>query len=168
VACEEGAEPEVVGDTLTCLFHAEATPETERVLDADTHERAYDAWDRARQHIFDEWQKATDPRNLQPKVPKTMRDAAELLRAHPPADVPQAEVERLIDAVEAPYGVRIEKMIREAMRGDEPSAKKAIGVAAKVKELGLERPEPVQALPAIELDDVHLVCWLAIVPAASS
>jgi hypothetical protein len=39
-------------------------------------------------------------------------------------------------------------------------------VAAKVKELGLERPVPVQALPLIELDDVHLVCWLAMVPAA--
>jgi hypothetical protein len=167
VACEEGAKPEVVGDTLTCLFHAEATPETERVLDEQTHRRGYDAWDRARQHIFDEWQKATDPRNLQPKVPKTMRDAAELLRAHPPADVPQAEVERLIDAVEAPYGVRIEKMIRGAMRGEELPAKKAVIVAAKVKELGLERPEPVQALPVIELADVHLVCWLAIVPAAS-
>ena len=86
------------------------------MLDEATHARAYDAWARAREHIFTEWQKATDPRNLQPKVPKTMRDAAELLRAHPPADLPQTEVERLIDAVEAPYGARIEKMVREAMR----------------------------------------------------
>ncbi len=167
VAYEEGAEPEIIADTLTCLYQAEATPETERVLDEDTHERAYDAWARARRHIFEQWQKATDPRNLQPKVPKTMRDAAALLRSYPPADLSQAEVERLIDAVEAPYGARIEKMIREAARGDEPPAKLAVALAAKIKDLGLERPAPVAALPLIELDDVHLVCWLAIVPTAT-
>jgi hypothetical protein len=168
VTYEEGTEPEIIADTLTSLFHAEATAETERVLDVATHARAYDAWARAREHIFVEWQKATDPRNLQPKVPKTMRDAAELLRAHPPADLPQTEVERLIDAVEAPYGARIEKMVREAMRSEESPVRQAVAVATKAKDLGLERPEPVQALPVIELDDVHLVCWLAIVAAADA
>jgi len=164
VAYEVGAEPEIIADTLTCLSHAEATPETERMLDEETHRRAYDAWNRARLHIFQEWEKATDPRNLQPKVPKTMRDAAELLRTHPPAELAQTEVERLIDALEAPYGTRIEKMIREAMRSEEQPAKQAVAVAVSAKDLGLERPEPVQALPVIELEDVHLVCWLAIVP----
>ena len=116
VVYENAEEPEVSADTLTCLFQAEATPETERVLDEATHNRAYDAWALARDHIFEEWQKATDPVNLQPKVPKTMRDAAALLKKHPPTDIVQTEVDRLIEAIEAPYGTRIQKMIREAMR----------------------------------------------------
>jgi len=163
VAYEESQEPEIIADTLTCLFQAEATPETERVLDEQTHERAYDAWARARQDIFEQWQKATDPRHLQPKVPKTMREAAQLLRAHPPRNLTQEEVEHLIDALEAPYGARIEKIIREAMRAEAQPARQAEAVAAKAQELGLEPPEPVSALPVIEPDDVHLVCWTAIV-----
>ena len=58
-----------------------------------------------------------------------MRDAADLLRRHPPSDVPQTEIERLIEAIEAPYGARIQKMIREAMRAEEEPARQAVAVA---------------------------------------
>jgi hypothetical protein len=166
VAYEQGEEPEVIGDTLTCLFQAEASAETDRVLDEDTHLRAYDAWALARNDIFVEWQKATDPRELQPKVPKTMRDAASLLRNHPPADVPQKELEDLIDAVEAPFGARIEKMIRDALKSETDPAKQAVALVAKVRELGLQPVPAPKPLPVIEPDDIHLVCWLAIVPEA--
>ena len=160
-------EPEVYADTLTCLFQAEASPETERVLDEATHFRAYDAWALARAHIFEEWQKATDPVNLQPKAPKTMRDAAALLKKHPPTDIVQTEVDRLIEAIEAPYGTRIQKMIREAMRLSDDPARQSAAVAELAKDLGLEPAPPPDPLPVIEIEDVHLVCWIAIVPSST-
>jgi len=138
------------------------------VLDEATHHRAYDAWALARANIFEEWQKATDPVNLQPKVPKTMRDAAALLKKHPPTDIVQTEVDRLIEAIEAPYGTRIQKMIREAMRSSDDPARQSVAVAELAKELGLEPAPPPDPLPVIEIDDVHLVCWLAITPSPSS
>ena len=164
VSYPDGEAPEIYGETLTCLFQAEAHPDTERVLDEETHRRAYGAWELARQDIFEEWQKATDPFNLQPAVPKAMRDAVELLRSHPPGDLSQPELETLIDAVEAPYGVRIERAIREAMRSSEEPAEQAVAVARTAKMLGLAPSPAPEPLPIIAIDDVHLVCWLAIVP----
>ena len=164
VSFENPEEPEILGDTLTSLFHAEARPDTERVLSEETHARAYDAWELAREHIYSEWLKATDPMNLLPKVPKTMRDAADLLRRYPPSDVPQTEIERLVEAIEAPYAARIQKVIRDAMRDEEQPARQAVAVARAAKELGLEPSQPPEVLPVIGPEDVHLVCWLAIVP----
>lgn len=93
-----------------------------------------------------------------------MRDAAALLKKHPPADIEQVEIDRLIEAVEAPYGARIQKMVREAMRSSDDPARQAAAVAMIAKELGLEPAPPPDPLPVIELEDVHLVCWMAIEP----
>ncbi len=38
-------------------------------------------------------------------------------------------------------------------------------IAAYAKDLGLQPSPPPEPLPEITEDDVHLVCWLAIVPA---
>ena len=104
VRFEETGHTHTVHDTLACLAHAHATPDTQRVLDESSHQLAYDAWSVARSSLLESWQFATDPRNLQPVVPKTMRDAAAVVREHPPAGYPQAVVDGLVDALEAPYG----------------------------------------------------------------
>jgi hypothetical protein len=164
VAYPDGGVPVVDADTLTCFARAHATPDTLRVLPEATRRRAYDAWDAARRDIFERWDAATDFRTLQPVVPKALRDAAELLRDHPPPGVPTEEVHRAIDALEAPYPVRIQKMVRDAMRGHESVAERTDAVLRVVAELGLEPPEPPEPLPVITEEDVHLICWLALVP----
>lgn len=159
----EDGEPEVVSDTLACLGHAQCSADTVRVLDEETHARAYGAWESARQDIYASWQRATDPANLQPKIPKPMRDAADLLRANPPPELGQRELDRLCDAIEAPYGNRIQRLIRDALAAAEAPVDQARGVVRVVTELGLEPAPAPEPLPVIELEDVHLVCWLAIV-----
>jgi len=96
-----------------------------------------------------------------------MRDAATLLRDHPPPDLPQEEAEHLIDAIEAPYGARIVRTFRDALRASEDPRAQTEHVVAKAKELGLEPSPPPEPLPVIEMDVVHLVCWLAIVSGAA-
>jgi hypothetical protein len=164
VEMADGEEPDIVADTLTCLAHAHAGIDTDRVLGDDTHRTAYDAWAAARKHILDEWTLATDPANLQPSVPKTMRDAAQLIRDYPPAGLTQDEVDRLVDTLEAPYGNRIQRVIRAAMRSSDDPRQAAVAVAQAVEEQGLEPAPPVEPLPVIIADDIHLVCWQAIVP----
>jgi len=56
-------------------------------------------------------------------------------------------------------------MFREAMRSEEDPARQAAAVARLAQELGLEPAPQPDPLPLIELDDVHLVCWMAIVAA---
>ena len=160
--------PVVVADVLSCLRHAYSTAHTERVLDDDTHAQAYDAWAVAKESIFDSWLFATDPRNLEPEIPKVMRDAAELVRTHPPAGVDQADVDRLYDTLNSPYAERVRRQIREAINHSETAAEQVAGILDVVRRLSLTRPETPEPLPIIEEDDIHLVCWMAIVPASGT
>jgi hypothetical protein len=159
---------EIVRDTLSCLAASYATVDTPRDLNEEMHRAAYDAWARARYDIYDRWLEATDPANLSPAVPKAMRDAAQLLRDHPPSDVEQGELDRLLDAIEAPYGERILRLIRRSMDPDLKPTEQATAVVETVRELGLEPGEAPQPLPVIEEEDVNLVCWMAIVGTAGT
>jgi hypothetical protein len=166
VSIAEPASPVVVGEVLTCLRHAEATERTERVLDDETHRAAYGAWALARQDILDAWLYATDPRNLQPEVPRVMRDAAEAIRNSPPPGMDQGAVDRLVDTLSAPYAERVRRQIREAL-AEETLDGRSAAIAEVVSRLALSPPAAPKALPLIDEDDIHLVCWLAIVPQAA-
>ncbi|MBI4541102.1 MAG: helicase [Gemmatimonadetes bacterium] len=165
VSYADPTRPEITADTLTCLARAHALPDTPRVLTGAIHRLAYDAWALAREDVFERWQFATDPRNLQPQIPKAMRDAADLLRRNPPPGLSQDERHRVLDALEAPYGVRIQKIIRDAIRSSEDPQEQAEAVVRAVRELGLQPSPPPEPLPVISREDVHLVCWMAIAPA---
>ena len=111
--------------------------------------------------IYDEWIFQTDPVNLQPKVRPLLRRAAELIRKYPPAGMDQPKVDEIANALEAPWGLKIENLIREQM-GETLNSAAAGRIAAEVKRLGLKpylAPEP---LPPIELGEVELVCWMAL------
>jgi hypothetical protein len=156
------AMDDVVGDTLSSLAYAHATADTPRVLSEEMHALAYDAWGAARRDILDRWMAATDPANLQPQIPKAMRDAAELLRSHPPADLTIEQLDEFLNAIEAPYGERILRKVRDAMVSSEKPAEQSAAVVAVVRDLGLEPTESPQPLPIIDESDIHLVCWMAI------
>ncbi len=79
-----------------------------------------------------------------------------------------SEVDRLVDALEAPYGNRIQKVIREAMRSTEDPREAAEAVARVAREQGLQPSPSPEPLPVITEEDVHLVCWQAIVGEAES
>jgi hypothetical protein len=148
-----------VRDTLGCLrliTCAEDTPRTEPNLDS-----AHVAWGLARADIYNEWALATDPVNLQPKVRPALLAAADHLRKYPPQNVLQDDLNRLIESIEAPWGIRIEKQIRDAHdsgTGVDASA----AIAETVKRLGLEPFKAPDPLPPIDLEDVRLVCWLEV------
>jgi hypothetical protein len=156
------AMDEPVGDTLSSLSYAHATADTPRLLTDEMHARAYDAWAAARQDIFDRWMAATDPANLQPQVPKAMRDAAEILRSHPPGDLTVEQLDEVLNAIEAPYGERILKRIRDAMTSTGEAIEQVAAIVEVVRDLGLEPAESPQPLPIIDESDIHLVCWTAI------
>lgn len=154
---------EPISDTLACLEHAHATAEMPRILDEETHRLAYAAWDHARRHIYEQWMRATDHRNLLPALPKAMRDAADLLVEREPVNMTRAETDSLIEALQAPYPPRIQAVFRAVLRTDAPDQQKANRIAEEAKRLSLERVEPPEPLPVIAEDDIHLVCWMAVI-----
>lgn len=155
-------------DTLTCLAKAASARDTDRVLPDELRDLAYDAWETARSHILERWLVDADPRSVAPAVPKPMRDAADLLRAHPPADMDLDRLHRLLDAIEAPYDTRTQRMLRQALDSADGIAEQVQAVIQLVDELGLQPPPPVEPLPEIDLRDVHLVCWMALTSADDS
>jgi hypothetical protein len=64
-------------------------------------------------------------------------------------------------SLEAPWGARIEAEVRQAMA--EASDKRAAQRVEVVRRLGLKPFEAPEPLPPIELNEVNLVGWLAIV-----
>ena len=133
----------IVHDTLACLGKAVCSSDAKRVLPESVADLAYDAWEEARRHIFERWVEAADPANTQPAIPKPMRDAADLLRSHPPRDLATDRLHRLLDTIEAPYDTRTQRMMRRTLDEHEKAADRARAVIDLVAELGLQPPPPV-------------------------
>ena len=68
---------------------------------------------------------------------------------------------RLIESVEAPWGIRIEKQIRDSyqsLTGTDAST----AIAKAIKRLGLEPFKPPEPLAPITPEEVKLVCWMQV------
>jgi len=73
------------------------------------------------------------------------------------------EADRLVDALEAPWGIRIEKGLRavftpESAEGDESTRR----IADQVKGLGLQPWKAPEPLPPIDEDEVVLIVWMGV------
>ena len=155
---------EIIDETLTCLEMIQCTKGTQRFLPDHIRENVYEAWDKVRDDIFDQWQFQTDPKNIEPEIRPLFKKIADHLREFPPRNTTQKELEKLIESVEAPWGLRIEKELREVFKQDIEGERKSHELAAKIKDLGLQPYKAPEPLPMIEKDEIRLVCWLAIVP----
>jgi len=151
----------VLRDSLTCLRLITCTEQTERFLPEGCREKAFVAWQQARRDILDEWTLSTDPVNLQPKVRPMFRRAAALVRKFPPKDLDQEALDQISGALEAPWGARTENRIREAL-GETPNAAAALRIVQAVKELGLKPYQAPEPLPPIEIEEISIVCWMAL------
>ena len=161
------ASGEVSSDTLGCLWLARPVDgfETPRVLEESRALGAFDAWDAAQADIVARWNHFSDKANLEPSIPAALRQAAEIVRAHPPPGLTDDEIARAIDSLQAPYTERITRVVRTALRTAQTPADQAEAVLRVIDEQGLQ-PQPVpEPLPAITADDVHLVCWQALTTA---
>lgn len=151
-------------DTLTCFGIMSCEDITERVLEEAFADGAYQAWEIARDDIYEEWMRATDPATLQPEVRPLFRAAADHVRIHPAEGMSVGERDRLAEALEAPWGVRQERRLREVYtpetaKGGESTRK----IAEVVKELGLQPWKAPEPLDPIDKSEIDLVVWMGVV-----
>lgn len=150
-------------DALTCLARITCEESCERAMPRDLEEAAFGAWAKARGDIHQEWLKATDPKELVPSIRPLFRAAAAHLRQHRPTEMSLEELDRVVESVEAPWGVRVERALREVFT-PESSEGEAVSrkIVERVHELGLQPWRPPQALPPIDEDDIVLIVWMAV------
>ena len=159
----------VIDDTLTCLAHADpGGPDAPSLFDGSSAEQAaydiaFDAWAAAKAQIHGAWMYNADPANLTRPVPRVMRDAADLIRTHG-AHLADRQ-DDLIARLEAPYAPRIQRAIRDLLNDGTLTERDKISQLIELADhLGLVRQPAPQPLPPIDLNDIHLICWTAILP----
>jgi hypothetical protein len=159
-------QPVVVTDTLACLANARppAQWETRRALDEASYAEAFSAWEIARAELASQWNLASDPANLAPSIPKTMHDAADIVRAHGTQVLTREDADRLIEALLVPYPERVLKLVRRAMQSS-PDPSERVRALAQLADDQAMQPAPMpEPLPEITDEDLHVVAWIAIVP----
>lgn len=150
-------------DALSCLSRITCADETERVVPEDLAEGAYDAWNRARRDIYEEWTRATDPSTLQPPVRPLFKAAAAHLRAHRPNEMTLEDLDRVADALEAPRSIRVERALREVFTPEDADREETSrAIVRRVRELGLQPWQPPEPLPPIDEEEITLVVWMAV------
>ena len=171
VRADEWWAPQTDEQTITselgaCLRLIECDEETPRQVPPALEDRIYDFWEAARDHIFRAWAFETDPANLQPKVRPLNHRVAELLRAHPPHDLSADEVTKALNILESPWPRREEAMLRDWF-ADESKAgpEKAAVLVRNILDTGLEPFIEPPVMPPITLDEIDLICWMALAPA---
>jgi superfamily II DNA or RNA helicase len=153
----------LISEVGTCLRLIECESSTPRALPESIAERVYDFWDVARKDIWNSWMLQTDPVNLQPKVRPLNQRVAEFIRANAPLDHDDGQLNLALDILESPWPRREEALLRgwfdvEQLAG----AEKSKDLVARILETGIEPYRQAPLLPPIELDDVQLICWMAI------
>jgi len=157
----------IIHEIGTCLRMIECTENTP-IWDADRfHEYVYDFWDVAQTHILNHWMRETDPANLQPKVDRINRQVAEFIRKHPPRDIESTRKNHALDILESPWPRREQTELRNKFKSkddaDQPGGNTlSLDLVEYVLNTGLEPSKPPSPLPFIELDDIKLLCWMAI------
>jgi hypothetical protein len=103
-----------------------------------------------------------------PRQPSTQmrplnRKVAEFIRANSPADIDGVRITQALDVLESPWPRREELMLREWYAEETcAGATKALYLIDKILETGLEPFREPPTLAPIRLDEVELVCWMAI------
>lgn len=162
VARNDEGSAEVEDETLHSLNLADpGGPERERVLPHEAFVAAYEAWEEARRDAYAEWVRGMDPNNLKADLPASFRDAAEFVREVAARRDPD-EVRDVIARLGTVPSTKAALAMRRALRDATDDAQRFEAIRKVLDEYGIQPAEKVTPLPAIELDDVRLVCWMAV------
>ena len=153
---------EIVSNPLTCLSKAQPFPsDLERNLPENLEEKVYDAWRIAQSDIAKKWEFTTDSSNFHAPVPKAMRDADFLIRKNPNNDLTPNEMSDLSARIMQNYQPRIRNAFRKALNL-ERETDQLEEIRRLVDYYALQPPAEAKVNRPIQLDDVHLVTWMAI------
>ena len=74
----------------------------------------------------------------------------------------QDDVNKAMDSICAPYPQRTIRTFGAALKSSGDPRRQTQAVLDVIDKLGLEPYIPPRPLPEITIDDIHLVCWMAL------
>lgn len=159
--------PRISSETLTCLSRADTgdtLPAPANVVTDEIYAAAFAAWGYAQADIVERWNYLTDPANLRPVIPKAMRDAVAVVRAHG-AHLERAD--RLAEMLEAPHSPRIQRIVRAIIDDAGVSGRAKVDALDELaRRMNLQPYNDPEPREPITEDDVHVVAWGAVLPLA--
>lgn len=162
VKWSDAGRPLVSPDTLIALRAADPIEGTaERWLPDEVYDRAFDAWEVARDSAYAAWSELTDPNAFEPDLPLAFRDAYNLVlqRGGYLGRESQIELANRLRSVPTP---KVSRQVRGALNQGHTDEERITLITAVLDESGITAPPPREPLPGIEKHEVRLVSWMAV------
>ena len=157
---EDGA-PRISGDTLRSLVLADpGGAKTPRDLSALAYNQAYPAWAVAQADIHQLWQQSTDPTALSPDVPKSFRDAAELVKSA--RWLSREDRQDLRARLRTSPSPKVQRAVRAALREGATDQERIELVRTELDAAGVQKAPKREPLPSISATEIRLVAFMAV------
>lgn len=154
--------PVVSADTLMSLRVADpGNQHTARALPDHVYEKAFDAWEVARDHAHAAWTELTDPNAFQPEVPLSFRDANQLVFRAGGYLGREAQVE-LAGRLRSVPSAKVARQMRAAFNEGRTDEERLGLITAVLDDAGITAPPPREPLPEVEPHEVRLLAWMAV------
>jgi hypothetical protein len=158
---DANGDPAFSSDTLLSLRVADPQSTiTERWLPDEVYDKAFDAWEVARDSVYTTWTQLTDPNALQPDLPLSFRDAYQLV-VWSGGYLGDERIELLRRLSSVP-SVKVARQVRGALNAGRTDEERITLITQVLDEAGITAPPPRVPLPAIEKHEVRLVTWMAV------
>lgn len=155
-------DPRISEDTLIALRVADpGNTSTPRWLTEHVYDRAFDAWNVARNDSFTMWKELTDPNAFQPDMPLSFRDANQLVfRAG--VYLSKDDQAALIGRLRSVPSAKVARQMRGALNQGRTDEERITLITKVLDEAGITPPPAREPLPDVELHEVRLVAWMAV------
>lgn len=159
---DEEGHPRIATDTLISLRVADPGNErTPRWLDDNVYDRAFDAWEAARNDAHITWSQLTDPNALQPDMPLSFRDARQLVFSAGGYLGREKQID-LANRLGSVPSAKVARQMRRALNEGRTDEERLGLVTEVLVTAGITAPPPREPLPEVELHEVRLVAWVAV------
>lgn len=159
---DEERRPFVSPDTLLALRAADPLrSDAERWLPDGVYDKAFDAWEVARDSAYAAWNELTDPNAFEPNLPLAFRDAYTLVLQRGGYLGRESQIE-LANRLRSVPSAKVSRQVRGALNQGRTDEERIGLVVEVLDEAGITAPPPREPLPAIEKHEVRLVTWMAV------
>lgn len=149
-------------DTLISLRVADPQKAiAERWLPEGVYDRAFDAWEIARDSVYSAWKELTDPNAFQPDIPLSFRDAYSLVLRKGSYLGKDAQI-ALASRLRSVPSAKVSRQVRGALNQGATDEQRISLIAEVLDEAGIIASPPREPLPDIEPHEVRLVAWMAV------